>query len=189
MTISLTPTLLRIPFQGISHVSDIEAEDVLDIINVLVPEIEKVLELVREKKNVAEIFDIGLPIIRSIAFTAGRFFMWATHVNVKNPTISLIRSEIKCMHDHAMALANTMEKLAPVRSSSFVKYVSLELISRCSPSTRKMLRESGLELTPNFKRQLSSIRHDNVRLGRAISWIGHLIPHFSSYFIFPFVQL
>ncbi|KAF8701060.1 hypothetical protein AX14_000588 [Amanita brunnescens Koide BX004] len=99
--------------KGISHVSDIEAEDVLGIINVLVPEIEKVLELVREKKNVAEIFDIGLPIIRSIAFTAGRFFMWATHVNVKNPTISLIRSEIKCMHDHAMALANTMEKLAP----------------------------------------------------------------------------
>lgn len=114
--IMTTPLPLRVAFQGISNVSDTEAGDILDIINVLVPNIEKALQLVCEKKNVAERFDIGLPIIRSIAFAAGRFFTWATHVNVKNPSISLIRSEIKCIHDHAMALANTMEILAPVRS-------------------------------------------------------------------------
>ncbi|KAF8348708.1 hypothetical protein F5887DRAFT_951520 [Amanita rubescens] len=99
--------------KGIGNVSDSEAGDVLDIINVLVPNIEKVLQLACEKKDVAERFDIGLPIIHSIAFAAGRLFTWATHVNVKNPTVSLIRSEIKRIHDHAMALANTMEKLAP----------------------------------------------------------------------------
>lgn len=128
---------LRITFQGISNVSDIEAGDVLDIINVLVPKIEKALQLVCEKKNVAERFDIGLPIIRSIAFAAGRFFTWATHVNVKNPSISLIRSEIKCVHDHAMALANGMEILAPVRSSSFVNHLFLELISPTQPKYKE----------------------------------------------------
>ena len=136
-------SLHRVPLQGIGNVSDSEAGDVLDIINVLVPNIEKVLQLSCEKKNVAERFDIGLPIIRSIAFAAGRLFTWATHVNVKNPAISLIRSEIKCIHDHAMGLANTMEKLAPVRTSTFVGNATLRLTS---------------PMQPNYKEDATSIR-------------------------------
>lgn len=132
-----------VPLQGIDNVSDCEAGDVLDIIHVLVPNIEKVLQLSCEKKNVAERFDIGVPIIRSIAFAAGRFFTWATHVNVTNPTISLIRSEIKCIHDRAMGLANAMEKLAPVRGSTFVSRATLRLTS---------------PMQPNYKEDATSIR-------------------------------
>lgn len=108
-------------FQGVANVSDSEGGDILYVIKDLVPIIVNVLQLQCEKKNVIESFNV-VPFIGSIAFAAGRLFTWATHVNVKNPTIGLIRSETKYVHDRAMAIANAMEKLAPVRSSSSVNY-------------------------------------------------------------------
>ena len=111
----------RFAFQGVGNVSDGEARDTLDVLDVLVPIIEKVLQLLCEKKEVIGSFNV-VPFIGSIASAAGRLFTWATHVSVKNPTISLVRSEMKSIHDRAMAIANTMEKLTPVRTSSFVNH-------------------------------------------------------------------
>ena len=115
-------------FQGVGNVSDSEAGDILDVLNVLVPIIEQVLQLQCEKKEVIGSFNV-VPFIGSIAFAAGRLFTWATHVNVKNPTISLVRSETKSIHDRAMAIANAMEKLAPV-CTSFVNHAYLGLTSQ-----------------------------------------------------------
>ena len=61
-----------------------------------------------------------VPVIGSIAFATGRLFTWATHVNVQNPVVGIIRSEIRLIHDSAMTIANAMEKLAPVRGSVFI---------------------------------------------------------------------
>ena len=119
----------RFAFQGVGNVSDSEARDILDVLDVLVPIIEKVLQLLCEKKEVIGSLNL-VPFIGSIAFAAGRLFTWATHVNVMNPTIGLVRSEMKSIHDRAMAIANAMEKLAPVCISSFVNHAYLGLISQ-----------------------------------------------------------
>lgn len=108
-------------FQGVCNVSNSEAEAFLDIINVLVPIIDNVLQLVCEKKNIVGSLNV-VPVIGSIAFATGRLFTWATHVNVQNPVISAIRFEMKLVHDGAMAISNAMVKLAPVRGLFFINY-------------------------------------------------------------------
>lgn len=100
--------------QSVCNVSDSEAGAILEIINVLVPIIENVLQLGCEKKNVIGSLNV-VPVIGSIAFATGRLFTWATHVNVQNPIISVVRSEMRLIHDGAMAISNALVELAPVR--------------------------------------------------------------------------
>lgn len=108
-------------FQGVCNVSDSEAGACLDIIKVLVPIIDNVLQLACEKKNIMGSLNV-VPVIGSIAFATGRLFTWATHVNVQNPVISAIRTEMRLIHDGAMAIANAMVKLAPVRGLFFINH-------------------------------------------------------------------
>lgn len=118
--------------QSVCNVSDSEAGAILEIINVLVPIIENVLQLGCEKKNVIGSLNV-VPVIGSIAFATGRLFTWATHVNVQNPIISVVRSEMRLIHDGAMAISNALVDLAPVRGLFVINHtcvVNLENVAQ-----------------------------------------------------------
>ena len=96
--------MVRIAFQGVSNVSDSDAESVLNIVKTIVPDVAKVTELMIQKKDAFA----QLP----SAFSIEGLFDAPSIVG--GTLIRVLRAQIEGVHARVAAIANTVILLAPV---------------------------------------------------------------------------